>query len=153
MPIRNTILASCCVVGLVLSLAACGVTGGSTANEPGGNATPTPTGGNGGGTPAPDKVTVLLDKAQYGVGDTFTISVVNRVATPITASDHQSACSIVTVQVERNGAWVNIGKCLQGKPTQRITLAANATTTIAMAPGVMSLAANTTWQAGTYRAV
>ena len=154
MVIHKNAMLACCFVGILLGLAACGVSsGGSTANTPGENATPMPTLANGQGsaTPAPDSVTLLLDKAQYAASDTLTITLYNKVATPITASDHQSACTIVTVQMQRNDAWVNVGKCLQGTPTRRITLDANSTMAITVAPGASNLAPNAQWQAGTYR--
>jgi hypothetical protein len=142
----------CCLVGIVLSLAACGVSSvSSPAQGIGGNATLVPTSINSQATPAPDKVTLVLGKAQYTAGEALNITLYNKVATPITASDHQSACTIVKVQVQRNGAWVDVGKCLQGSPTRRITVDANATMTVTVAPGASNLAPNAQWQAGTYR--
>jgi hypothetical protein len=102
-------------------------------------------------TPTPDAVTVLLDKTQYGVDDTLHISIANRLTTPVTGSDHQSACTIVKVQMQRAGSWIDMGKCLQGTPTRRVTLEANTTTAVAVSPGASNFATNAHWNAGTYR--
>jgi hypothetical protein len=146
----------CLMLGLLLCLAACGKTViRTTASEPRGATTtmsnPTPAATQ--NTPAPDEVTIFLDKTQYGLADTLKVTISSRVATPITTSDHQSACTIVKVQMQRADSWVEVGKCLQGTPTRRITLDANSTTTVVIGPAATNLATNAHWHAGTYRIV
>ena len=136
-------------------LAACGKStnnagGGQSANQPNGTASPT-------FTPAPQvptagQVGIALSKMQYSANEAMVITILNGLTMPITASDHHSACTLVDVQMlTNNNTWQTVGKCLQGRATRLIPLAAGATSMQSISPGASNLAVNAAWTAGTYR--
>lgn len=137
------------------SLAACGkssdnAANGQPANPTNGTAIPTFTSAP--QVPTPGKVGLALSKVRYTADEAMVITILNGLTTPITASDHHSGCTLVDVQLlTSNNTWQTVGKCLQGKPTRLISLAAGATSAQTISPGASNLALNAAWQTGTYR--
>lgn len=103
-----------------------------------------------GGAIVPDQVTVTLDKAAYAVTDPITIYVNNGLAATIDTADHQTACTIVTMQQSFGAGWRAVGKCRLMTPTRLVPIAAHATSVVQLGGGPGQLA-SAPWPAGTYR--
>lgn len=143
-------------------LAGCGGVGGQTAEggaptgatpavKPTPTITVTATVNTNGGTPVAGAVTLTLDKQQYGPNDTITITVTNGGSADIFAANHQTACTIITLEVNVNGAWQPIHNCQQMSATRLIKIAAGATSIQTLTPGSGQIVGKP-WATGTYRA-
>lgn len=95
-------------------------------------------------------VVVEVGAASYATSDTIAVTVRNNLGSGIIATDHQSSCTIVQLQIEQNGAWQNQGGCSLGMPTRQIPLAAGSVTAVPVAPGAGQISGKP-WPAGTYR--
>ena len=163
----STSFALVCTV-LLLTFVGCGAS--SEATQPpassGNGPTPlpvlhvTPTfspSGGGGPTavPAPVQVqtgavTITLAKTQFAIDEPIAVEVANGLTTQITTSDHQSGCTIVTLQSQdANGLWQVIAPCRQGTPTRLIPIAAGSSMTQTLGPP--STGSSASWSKGTYR--
>lgn len=103
-----------------------------------------------GGTIMPGQVTVTLDKAAYAPTDPITVYVNNGLAATIDAADHQTACTIITMQQSFDGGWRTVGACRLMTPTRLVQIAAH-TTAIVRLGGDPGQLAGSPWPAGTYR--
>jgi hypothetical protein len=130
------------VTVLCVGLAGCGLT---TAPDGGGSgvhgsppAAPGSTVSSGAG-----QVTVKVDKGHYAPSDTITVTITNGMAvTTILAYDHQTNCTIVTLERLANGAWQPEAMCKLMTPTRIVPVP----------PGAVALQlTSTAWPAGTYR--
>ena len=156
---------TCLSFAALLGLAACGVAGGDAAGGGGmpvgtphstltltpaptvttsPAATPTP-------AAAPDgAVTATVDRQRYGPTDTIGVTVTNSHQYDIFAANHQTACTLVTLQRNDNGAWTPVGGCSEGIMTALVPLRAGASETFRLSPGGGRLKP-TPWPVGTYR--
>jgi len=91
-----------------------------------------------------------MDKQHYSATDPITATISNGLATSIWAADHQSACTVLTVEMQQGNQWVPIARCRSMIATRMIPFAAGSQTTVRL------LGAGTdphnVWPAGTYRA-
>ena len=158
---RFLVFVTLTLIGVAL-LAGCGGAGGQTAEggaptgaTPAVRLTPTltitATASANAGTPTAGPVTLTLDKQQYSANDTITITVTNNGATAIFVADHQTACTIISLEINVNGAWQPIRDCQQMTATRLIEIMAGATSVQKLAPGAGRIT-NKPWAAGTYRA-
>ena len=146
-------------LALMLALAACGVSA-TTGLQPGGalNATPTATSATTpGATPVPSvpptsAVVLSTDHTSYTTSATINVTLINHRSTSIFTFDHQTSCTILTLQRQTTNGWVATGGCALGRMTQRVEVKAGATMQIALAPGAGQMHA-TPWPAGTYRVI
>lgn len=95
-------------------------------------------------------VVVEVGATSYATSDTIAVTVRNNLGSSIIATDHQSSCTIVQVQIEQNGSWQNQGGCSLGMPTRQIPLAAGSVTAVPVAPGAGQISGKP-WPTGTYR--
>jgi hypothetical protein len=95
-------------------------------------------------------VVVEVGASNYSVSDMIAVTVRNELVNEIIATDHQTSCTIVQLQIEANGAWQNQGGCALGMATRMIRLAAGSSTAVQVAPGKGQMTAKP-WPAGTYR--
>lgn len=137
-----------------LSAAACGVhpsggIGGAGAQQQftptsrliaSGTPTPPAAGANQTGKVTPGQVVLTLDKASYTTSDSIRVTIANGLATAISTTDHQSGCTVVTLERWASGAWQAQGLCRLMTPTRIIDLA----------PGTTAQQLGAT-QPGTYR--
>jgi len=147
---------------LVLTLAACGVTtageqqpGGTTSGTP--TATAASTASSGGGTPVSSvpptgAVTLTTDQASYTTSSTILVTLTNHRSTSIFAFDHQTSCTILTLQRQTASGWQAVGGCALGRMTVQVEIQAGANMKITLAPAAGQIHP-TPWPAGTYRAV
>ena len=141
-----------------LLLAACGVT---TAPGLGGQSsaktTPAPT-----GTPATPSaadtqlptgsVVLTVASASYTRSSTIIVTLTNRSSGSIFAYDHQTSCTILSLQRQTSSGWQTVGSCAMGILTRQIEIRAGETMKIALAPGAGTIRA-APWPAGTCHAV
>jgi len=120
-PVRRATFAG--VLGAsVLLLAACGVTTG------GSNATQTPAGAQASASASASAVAsatvtlqagtvaVVTDKSHYALSDTINATILNGLDHAIYAADHQTDCTVVSVQEQTSTGWQTVGRCLPGEP-------------------------------------
>ena len=147
-------------LSLVSSLAACG----GTSQPPVGNPnpkTPAPT-----STPqasatvinapiTPGQVRLVLGKSHYAPRDAITVTITNGLSTSIYASANFTDCTLVLLEWKTPTAWVPRGRCPSAQLTGLVELKPGSATPQQLAPvaGIVRPSANTTWQAGTYRAI
>ena len=96
------------------------------------------------------QVTVTLDKLVYGPTDAITVYVNNGLDTSIAVANHQSACTIVTLQQSLGAAWQTVGACRLMTPTGLMTIAAGTTTVVQLGASAGQFT-RSPWPAGTYR--
>ena len=147
-------------VVLVLALAACGVT--TTSEQPGGTTSNTPTTTTAstatpGGTPVSsvpptNAITLTTDHASYTTSGTIIVTLINGRSTSIFAFDHQTSCTILTLQRQTASGWQPVGGCSQGRMTVQVEITAGANMKITLAPTAGQIHP-APWPAGTYRAV
>ncbi len=137
------ILMSGTVTALSLGLVGCSVGPQPNAGGPGAasGATPRPS-ATAQPTSRPGQVTVAVDKTHYAPTDTITVTILNGLATTISTTDHQTNCTVVTLERLVNGAWQPVGACRLMTPTRVVPISPGTT--------VQQLG-STAWPAGTYR--
>lgn len=140
---------------LVLLLAGCGVSttiGGAPSGDATATATATPGGTPVSSVPPTSAVTLSADHASYSPSSTITITVTNNRSTSIFTFDHQTSCTILTLQRQKASGWENVGGCAMGRATRQVEIKAGATMQVTLAPGAGQMQA-IPWPTGTYRAV
>lgn len=148
-------------VALVLMLAACGVTT-TSEQQPGGAASTTPTTtaastATPGGTsvssvPPTSAITLTTDRSSYTTSSTIIVTLINGRSTSIYTFDHQTSCTILTLQRQTASGWQAVGGCAMGRMTMHVEIKAGATMKISLAPSAGQIHP-TPWPAGSYRAV
>jgi hypothetical protein len=100
-------------------------------------------------TPSSGAVTLRLGQAHAGVTDTVSVTVVNGLPPPILVEDHQSECTVVTLERQGDGGWLVVAPCQLETPTLLQSIRSGATQTVTLRPagGLQPRM----WQAGTYR--
>ena len=148
-------------VALVLALAACGVTT-TSEQQPGGATSSTPTTTTAstatpGGTPVSsvpptNAITLTTDHASYTTSGAIIVTLINGRSTSIFTFDHQTSCTILTLQRQTASGWQPVGGCAQGRMTVQVEIKAGANMKITLAPSAGQIHP-APWPAGTYRAV
>lgn len=144
-----------CLLGCLL-LAACGV---STATGRDGqlasiHTTPSPTLTPSVSPTSPPAHGVILTVARstYTRSSTITVTLTNGSAAAIYAYDHQTSCTILSLQRLVSSGWQTVGECALGVLTRQVEIHAGETMKISLAPGAGTIRA-APWPAGTYRAI
>ena len=134
---------------LTLVLAACGVPANGIAS---GSPTATQGGTPVSSVPPTSAVTLVNDRSSYTPSSAITVMLTNHRATSIFTFDHQTSCTILTLERQTTGGWETTGGCAMGRPTQRVEIKAGETVKILLAPDAGQIHA-APWPAGTYRVV
>lgn len=157
----------CLVLAALCGLSACGVTsgvsGGADASQgapntpvilsPAPSATPKGTASATASSPgSAGPVTVTVDQEHYGTKDTVVVRVTNGFGTNIYAANHETACTIVTLEMSAGGTWQPAGACREGILTAFIPVRAGTAATFDLAPGGGQIKSGA-WTVGTYRVV
>ena len=100
-------------------------------------------------TSTPGAVTLRLGQAHAGMTDTVSVTVVNGLPTPILVEDHQSECTVVTLEQQVDGGWLAVAPCQLETPTLLQSIRSGATETVTLRPA--GGPQPRVWQAGTYR--
>lgn len=141
-------------LGVVLLLAACGIpantSGANDALSAASTASPgrTPVTAN----PPANAVSLSSDHASYTPSSTIIVTLSNTLATSVRTFDHQTNCTIVTLQHQTTTGWTNVGGCAMMIATRIVEISAGETRKITLSPGAGQIHA-TPWPTGTYRAV
>src|SRR5260370_30216473 len=69
------------------------------------------------------KVTLTLDKQHYTASDAIIVTIANGLATGIWVTDHQTNCTVVTVERQQDGQWQAVAPCRLMIATRMISLA------------------------------
>lgn len=149
---KRTLLFPFICIGVLL-LTACGTQQGNTSTS-GGDITPSATSTplTKQGTRVSGKVTVRVGKVQYTPDEAITITINNGLATGIAAANHQSGCTIVTLQwQDAQSNWQNQNRCRQGVMTRMITLPSHSSQVQTISPTSGTFAINAQWAKGNYR--
>lgn len=146
---RRTIRMLALAVALA-ALGGCGITtaGASGTTPPAATAaTPTASAISTGAAITQGAVTVTTGKTQFAPAETITVFINNGLSQSIFVADHQTRCSLVTLEIQTGGGWQPVAPCPLMTPTGLIEIAAGITNTQRLgAPG-----ASQQWAAGTYR--
>ncbi|GAC1460273.1 MAG: hypothetical protein PVSMB4_19260 [Ktedonobacterales bacterium] len=121
--------------GLVL-LAGCGLSGASG-------------GGSGTGSPTPGQVTLATNQQRYAPSEPVVVTVTNGLAVRILAADHQSDCTVVTIERQNDQTWQPQNPCRLMSPTRLIPLDSGSAMTLQLQPPQGTGTAG--WTPGTYR--
>ena len=132
-------------------LAACGAQQANASNT-GSSLTPTPTSMV--ASTASGKVAVSVGKAQYTPDATITITIDNGLAKSIVAANHQSGCTLVTLQwQDAQGNWQDLNRCRLGMMTKMVMLPPHSAQVQTIAPTSGTFAQKAQWVKGNYRIV
>jgi hypothetical protein len=93
-------------------------------------------------SPTPGQVTVAVDKTHYAPTDTIMVMIFNGLAASVSTTDHQTNCTVVTLERVVNGAWQAEGACRLLTPTRVVQILPGTTT---------QQLGSTRWPTGTYR--
>jgi len=153
---KRTLLFPFLCIGVLL-LTACGTHQENSSNSTGdhtASASAPPTSVAKKGTLIPGKVTVAVGKMQYASSEVITVTISNGLTTSIAAANHQSDCTIVTLQwQDAQGNWQNQNRCRQGAMTRMITFPSQSSQVQSLSPTSGTFARNAQWAKGHYRIV
>ena len=148
------------ILALAIGIAACG----GTSQPPVGNPNPkTPAATS---TPqasatiinvpiTPGQVRLVLSKSHYTPHEAIIITITNGLSTSIYASANFTNCTLVLLEWKTPTGWVPRGRCPAAQFVGTVELKPGSATPQQLTPvaGVVKPSSNTTWQAGTYRAI
>lgn len=97
-------------------------------------------------------VTLSSDRGAYSPTSTIIVTLANRGSSSIFAPNHQTGCTILTLQRETSSDWQPVGRCALGILTHLVEVRAGETMRILLAPGAGEFRP-TPWPTGTYHAV
>lgn len=140
------------MLAALVVLAGCGVTGAGAGTGTGAptttplaspTASPAPTGA----TILQGLVTVTLGQARYTTSETITVYINNGLSQSIWVANHQTSCSLVTLELQSSSVWREVAPCQVKTPTGQIEIKPGTSNTQqVLAPGRPAA-----WPAGTYR--
>ena len=105
-----------------------------------------------GATVTPGQLTITTTRATYGPCDAIQAIIANGLAQTIYAPDHQSACTVVTLQAQVTAGWQDVGECMLETPTRLYAIAPGTAVVQTLAPSFGRVASSAQgWPAGTYR--
>ena len=81
--------------------------------------------------------------------DTVSVTVINGLPPPILVEDHQSGCTVVTLERQVDGGWLVVAPCQLETPTLLLSIPSGAAQTVTLRPA--GGPQPRVWQAGTYR--
>ena len=101
-----------------------------------------------------NQVTLTVEKSHYTTGETINITIANGLTTSIYAYDHQSGCTILSLELQNaDGSWQNQHACREGLVTRAVTMVAGKTQVISLAPTAGMINGEANWTKGVYRLV
>jgi hypothetical protein len=99
--------------------------------------------------PTPGPVTLHLGQTHAGVTDAVSATIANDLPQAILVEDHQSECTVVTLERQEGGGWLAVAPCQLETPTRLVPIPSGTTQAVTLRPegGPQPRV----WQAGTYR--
>lgn len=117
----------------LVALCGCGVTAAGAGTGDSSNTTPQPSPTSSttppGVTITHGAVTVTTSKTQFARGDTIRVYISNGLSQSIFVADHQTACSLVTIELQSASGWRPLAPCRLMTPTRAVEIASGATNT------------------------
>lgn len=86
-------------------------------------------------SPSIGSVSVATDKSVYDVNETITAKVTNGIDQTIATWDHQSYCTILTLQKLESNGWRDIAPCPLETPTRLVRIAPHTEVFVKLPPG------------------
>jgi hypothetical protein len=100
----------------------------------------------------PGQITVTTDLMRYSTCQNIQVVIANGLLSTIYAADHQTSCSIVTLQEQVGNTWQATGRCLLATATRLYAIDHGTAVAQTLHPGSGSLRSQANgWPAGTYR--
>ncbi|HEY7778845.1 MAG TPA: hypothetical protein VIC85_01415 [Ktedonobacterales bacterium] len=96
------------------------------------------------------QVAVVVESGTYGRASSIPVWAGNGLSQCIYTMDHQSDCSVVTLELRVNGEWRPQARCLLASPTRILGIAPLRADFVMLTPAATG-AASGMWTAGTYR--
>jgi hypothetical protein len=99
--------------------------------------------------PTRGAVTLHLGQTHAGVTDAVSVTVANDLPTAILVEDHQSECTVVTLERQEGGGWLAVAPCQLETPTRLLPIPSGTAQTVTLRPedGPQPRV----WQSGMYR--
>lgn len=95
---------------------------------------------------------ITTSKPNFLLQDTIVATIHNDLLLPIAAMDHQSACTIATLQrLDQNNEWKAQLPCRMGIRTRLVVIPAGTSVVLQLSPGAGSFQQQAQWESGTYR--
>lgn len=91
--------------------------------------------------PARDAVSVTTDRASYRAGELIKVTVENNTMQALQTQDHRSSCTIVNLQLFKDGQWTDVAPCPLAAPTRLIKLNPHESRTAILESGATAFAA------------
>jgi hypothetical protein len=105
-----------------------------------------------GATLTPGQITVTTDNASYSACQNIPVVIANGLSSTIYAADHQTSCSIVTLQKQVGDTWQAVAGCPLETPTRLYAIKRDTAVAQTLHPGFGTLRSQSGgWAAGTYR--
>jgi len=99
--------------------------------------------------PTPGAVMLNLGQAHASVTSAVSVTLANGLSKTIVVADHQSECTVVTLERRVGSTWLEVAPCPLETPTRLLPIAPGVLETLVLRPeGDLRPG---TWQAGTYR--
>lgn len=76
------------------------------------------------------QVTLTTSSSAYSSGNPLVVTIHNGLSTPIGAADHQSNCTVLTLQIWSKGAWTPVSRCELMTETHEVSFAAGSATPV-----------------------
>jgi hypothetical protein len=74
--------------------------------------------------PSAERVSIVTEQSAYDVNDPIAVKIVNGHDQNIVTWDHKTNCTIVVLQKQEAGGWVNVAPCPLLTPTRLVTIGA-----------------------------
>jgi hypothetical protein len=98
----------------------------------------------------PGEVRVVVESGQYGPCDTIYVWAGNGLGQSIYTADHQSDCTIVTLQRQMAGGWQPVAQCQLAIATRTVEIPPVQSDFVQFLPGTAG-GQSSAWPVGTYR--
>jgi hypothetical protein len=99
--------------------------------------------------PAPGAVRLHLGQTYASVTDAVSVTVANDLPVAILVEDHQSECTVVTLERQEGSGWLAVAPCQLETPTRLLLISSGTAQSVTLKPEGGSQPGM--WQAGTYR--
>src|SRR5260370_16438925 len=86
--------------------------------------------------PTPGEVALRLGQMHTGVTDAVSVTVANDLPTAILVEDHQSECTVVTLERQEGGGWLAVAPCQLETPTRLLPIPSGTAHTVTLRPQV-----------------
>jgi Bacterial Ig-like domain len=101
-------------------------------------------------SPATAGVTLTLNQQHYSADSLIIVTIHNGSQQTIWAADHQTSCTVLTLERQSQGSWYRVGQCALSTPTRVVSIGPGASLTQRLT-SQQEMDTGAGWQTGTYR--